>query len=148
MPSRDSPTTVTPMPQIDLGSRRVASGKQASTSPRTVSPLSPAIAATATAVRVPACLHRIEEPQPRTRHERNSSQVIQHVNLDRDRSEDLVLLPAVGEDPLFDDILDDQFRLEEEEDKKKKTALTKQHSTAQQANYSSGSHLNDTGKEK
>jgi hypothetical protein len=39
--------------------------------------------------------------------------VVEDVHLDRDWAEDLVLLPAVGEDPLLDDVLDDEFGLRE-----------------------------------
>jgi len=37
--------------------------------------------------------------------------MVQDVNFDRNGSKNLVLLPAIGENPLFDDVLDDEFRL-------------------------------------
>lgn len=37
--------------------------------------------------------------------------MVEDVHLDRDGTEDLVLLPAVGENPLLDDVLDNKLRL-------------------------------------
>lgn len=50
--------------------------------------------------------------QRRPRFVRHAPQVVEDVHFDRDRAEDLVLLPAVGEDPLLDDVLDDQLGLQ------------------------------------
>ena len=42
---------------------------------------------------------------------RYPTEMIKDVHLDRDRSENLVLLPAIGENSLFDHVFDDQLRL-------------------------------------
>lgn len=47
----------------------------------------------------------------RSRHVRNTAQMIQNVNFNRDRSKNLMLLPAIRQDPLLDHTFDDQLRL-------------------------------------
>jgi len=47
----------------------------------------------------------------RSRLVRYSSKMVEDVNFDRNGSKNLVLLPAIGENPLFDNILDNEFRL-------------------------------------
>jgi len=56
-----------------------------------------------------AAPRQVVEPGPRL--VRHAPQVVEDVHLDRDRPEDLVLLPAVGEDALLDDVLDDELGL-------------------------------------
>lgn len=41
--------------------------------------------------------------------------MVKHVHFDGDRAQDLVLLPAISEDALLDDVLDHELRLSEED---------------------------------
>ena len=92
MPRQDTSAILTPVPQVQFRSR--------------VSPHRLTLEAVRGAVPPPRDI-----VQRRSRFVRDSSKVVEDVHLDRDRAEDLVLLPAVGEDPLLDDVLDDEFGL-------------------------------------
>lgn len=92
VPRPDDPAIFAPVPQVQFRSRVSPHGLTLEPVRRAVPPPRDIV-------------------QRRSRFVRDSSQVVEDVHLDRDRAEDLVLLPAVGEDPLLDDVLDDQFGL-------------------------------------